>query len=413
MARILEHRAKDLFKQFGIPVPEYYACASEAEVREAAGKINKKVVVKALVPVGGRGKIGAVKFAENANEAAAAGKELLNRDIKRWPCRQLLVEEFIPATDEYYVSITFDSRSRGPVIILGCQGGIGVEENLSSLKKFPVDIRQGLRGFAAREIWEQAGLSGKLLRPAGELLENLYRLFCECSGKLIEINPLLRRADDKFVAADAVLIVDDEGVKKRPALMEMVEYGVENFGRPPTEREQEMIRIDQLDPYRGTARFVELGEGDIGFMCGGGGGSLVMMDTVTRYQGRPLNYTEMGGNPTERKMLGLAKTVLSQPGLKGFLRVGNISSNTQVDIVAKALVKAVEELGIDPKQVPMVVRAAGLHEDEGRKILEEAGIAYFSDEFTMVQAGKKLLEMMRQKAAKEAVESGKEEVILK
>jgi succinyl-CoA synthetase beta subunit/citryl-CoA synthetase large subunit len=413
MARILEHRVKDLFKQFGIPVPQYYACASEAEVREAAGKINKKVVVKALVPVGGRGKSGAVKFAEDANEAVASSKELLNRDIKRWPCRQVLIEEFVPATDEYYVSITFDSRSRGPVIILGCQGGIGVEENASALKKFPVDIRQGLRGYAAREMWEQAGLAGKLLRPAGELLENIYRLFCECSGKLIEINPLLRTADDKFVAADAVLIVDDEGIKKRPALMEIVEYGVENFGRPPTEREQEMIRIDQLDPYRGTARFVELGEGDIGFMCGGGGGSLVMMDTVTRYHGRPLNYTEMGGNPTERKMLGLAKTVLSQPGLKGFLRVGNISSNTQVDIVAKALVKAVAELGIDPKKIPMVVRAAGLHEDEGRKILEEAGIAYFSDEYTMVQAGKKLLEMMRQKAAEEAVESGKAEVILK
>ena len=413
MARILEHRAKDLFRQFGIHVPDYHACNSEEEVREAACKINKKVVVKALVPVGGRGKIGAVKFAENANDAAACSRDLFGHNIKRWPCRQVLVEEFIPAANEYYVSITFDSRARGPVIILGCQGGVGVEETASTLKKFPVDIRQGLRGFAAREMWEQVGLSGKLLRPAGEVLEKLYRLFRECSVKLIEINPLLRTAEDTFVAADAVLIVDDEGVKKNPALMEMAEYGVENFGRPPTEREQEMIRIDQLDPYRGTARFVELGEGDVGFMCGGGGGSLVMMDTLARYKGRPLNYTEMGGNPTERKMLGLAKTVLSQPGLKGFLRVGNISSNTQVDVVAKALVKAVQELGIDPKKVPMVVRAAGLHEDEGRKLLEEAGIAYFSDEYTMVQAGTKLLEMMRLREAAKAVESQEEEVTLR
>jgi succinyl-CoA synthetase beta subunit/citryl-CoA synthetase large subunit len=404
MARILEHRAKDLFKQFGIHVPDYYACSSEQEVREAAGKINKKVAVKALVPVGGRGKIGAVRFANDAGEAVACASQLLGSEVKRWPCRQVLVEEFIPAASEYYVSITFDSRSRGPVIILGCQGGIGVEETSSALKKFPVDIGLGLRGFAAREMWEQMGISGKLLRPAGELLENLYRLFRECSVKLIEINPLLRTAEDKLVAADAVLIVDDEGVKKNPALAGMVEYGAENFGRPASEREQEMIRIDQLDPYRGTARFVELGEGDIGFMCGGGGGSLVMMDTITKYGGRSLNYTEMGGNPTERKMLGLAKTVLSQPGLKGFLRVGNISSNTQVDVVAAALVKAVRELGIDPKKVPMVVRAAGLHEDEGRKILEEAGIAYFSDEYTMAQAGKKLLEMMR---AKEAGQAGK------
>ncbi len=410
MARILEHRAKDLFRRFGIQVPEYYACNSEEQVREAASRINKKVVVKALVPVGGRGKIGAVKIAECMDEAAACSKELLGRDIKSWPCHQVLVEEFVPAESELYVSITFDSRARGPVIILGCQGGIGVEELHSTLKTFQVDIRKGLRGFAAREMWEQAGLSGRLLRPAGDVLEKLYRLFRECSVKLIEINPLLRTADDKLIAADAVLIVDDEGVKKNLELMEMVEYGVENFGRPPTSREQEMIRIDQLDPYRGTARFVELGKGDIGFMCGGGGGSLVMMDTVTRYEGRPLNYTEMGGNPTERKMLGLAKTVLSQPGLKGFLRVGNISSNTQVDIVARALVNAVRELGIDPRKIPMVVRAAGLHEDEGRKVLEQAGIAYFSDEYTMVQAGKKLLEMMKAKEAAETVESNEAEV---
>lgn len=413
MARILEHYAKNLFRQFGISVPEYCACNSEGQAREAAGKINKKVVVKALVPVGGRGRIGAVKFAETADEAATYSGELLGHDIKRWPCQQVLVEEFVPAENEYYVSITFDSRTRGPVVILGCQGGIGVEEAASTLKQFPVDIRVGVRGFAAREMWEQVGLSGKVLRSAGEVLEKLYRLFRECSVKLIEINPLLRTSDDRFVAADAVLVVDDEGAKMNPALAGMVEYGVENFGRPPTPREQEMIRIDQLDPYRGTARYVELGEGDIGFMCGGGGGSLLMMDTLTRYKGRPLNYTEMGGNPTERKLVGLAKTVLSQPGLQGFLRVGNISSNTQVDVVASALVKAVRELGIDPKQVPMVVRAAGLHEDEGRKILEEAGIAYFGDEYTMVQAGKKLLELMRMKKDAKVANLHQEEVTVR
>jgi succinyl-CoA synthetase beta subunit/citryl-CoA synthetase large subunit len=403
MARILEHRAKELFRQFGIQVPDFYACNSAAEAGEAFGRINKKVVVKALVPVGGRGKIGAVKFAETATDAVACADQLLGRDIQQWPCRQVLVEEFVPATAEFYVSITFDSRARGPVIILGRQGGIHVEETASALRTFPVDICEGLRGFAAREMWEVVGLSGKLLRPAGELLEKLYRLFRECSVKLIEINPLLQSADDKLVAADAVLILDDEGVKKNLALMAMVDYGEENFGRPPTAREQEMIRIDQLDPYRGTARFVELGEGDIGFLCGGGGGSLVMMDTLLRYRGRPRNYTEQGGNPTERKALGLAKTVLSQPGLKGVLRVGNISSNTQIDVVAKAFVRAVRELGIDPKQIPMVVRAAGLHEDEGRKILEEAGIAYFGDEYTMVQAAKKLLEMMQERALKKVL----------
>ncbi len=396
MARILEHRAKELLKKAGIRVPNNYACNSAEEAREAAEKIQGKVAVKALVPVGGRGRVGAVKFADTAEEASACCGQLLGTSVKGWPCGQVLVEEFIPAAHEYYVSITFDSRTRGPVVLLGCQGGMGVEEAASNLCTFPVNILRGLRGYAAREMWQTSGVTGKSLRGCGELLEKLYRMFRQYHVKLIEINPLLRTADDAFVAADAVLIVDDEGVKKNTDLAEADDYGVENFGRLPSEREQEMIRIDQLDPYRGTARFLELGEGDIGFMCGGGGGSLVMMDALTRYGGKPLNYTEMGGNPTERKMIGLAKTVLSQPGLKGFLRVGNISSNTQVDVIAGALVKAVRELGIDPKTIPMVVRAAGLNEDEGRRILEEAGIAYFSDEYTMVQAAKKLLSLMRE-----------------
>ncbi len=396
MARILEHRAKELMQKSGIRVPENYACDSAEEARKAAEKINGKVAVKALVPVGGRGRVGAVKFADTPEEAAACCDQLLGTVVKGWPCRQVLVEAFIPAEQEYYVSITFDSRTRGPIVLLGCQGGMGVEEAAAHLSAFPVNILHGLRGYAAREMWRASGVTGKSLRGCGEMLEKLYAMFRRYHVKLIEINPLLRTADDAFVAADAVLIVDDEGAKKAPDLPETDDYGVENFGRPPSERELEMIRIDQLDPYRGTARFLELGEGDIGFMCGGGGGSLVMMDAVTRHGGRPRNYTEMGGNPTERKMVGLAKTVLSQPGIKGFLRVGNISSNTQVDVIARALVQAVRELGVDPKTIPMVVRAAGLHEDEGRRILEEAGISYFSDEYTMVQAAKKLLSLMRE-----------------
>ena len=248
-----------------------------------------------------------MKIVESPEQAASFSRELLGSKIKGWPCEQVLVEAFVPSIQEYYVSITFDSMTRGPVVILGAQGGIGVEDAASTLKKFPIDIRQGLRGFAAREMWREIGLSGKILRAAGEVLEGLYRMFRQYDVKLIEINPLLRTAEDAFVAADAVLIVDDEGAKKNPELMENAEYGVENFGRPPSAREQEMIRIDQLDPYRGTASFVELGKGDIGFMCGGGGGSMLLMDTLTKYEGRPLNYTEMGGNPTERKLIGLGE----------------------------------------------------------------------------------------------------------
>ncbi|MDR2745738.1 MAG: acetate--CoA ligase family protein [Desulfovibrio sp.] len=396
MARVLEHYAKSLFKQFGIPVPEGKACASAEEARLAAEEIGAKVVIKALVPVGGRGKFGAVKFADTPAQAVECAAGLLGMNVKGWPCESVLVEKCVDVQSEYYASITFSSKNKGPVVIVNTKGGVDVEAAGASLQLMPVDIIRGLYGYQARDIWEMAGLHGKAIRVAGEVVEKMYRLFCRYDVKLLEINPLIETSEGQFVAADAVMTVDDEGFKRHKNVAHMAEYGLDNFGHPPTEREKEMLRIDQLDPYRGTARYVELGKGDIGFMCGGGGGSLVMMDTLIRNGAKPINYTEMGGGPTERKLVGLAKVVLSQPGVKGFLRAGNISSNTRVDFVAQALVTAVRELGVDPKKLPMVVRAAGLNEDEGRKILEDAGITYFGEEYTMQQAAEKLLEMMKE-----------------
>lgn len=397
MARVLEHHAKSLFAAAGISVPLGSACTGPEEAANAAAAIGGKVVVKALVPVGGRGKFGAVKFAETPEQAAACARELIGMSVKGWPCEQVLVEQCVDIRHEYYASITFSSKNKGPIIIVNASGGVNVESAESSVRQMPVDILRGLFSYQARNIWEKAGLQGKAIRSAGDVLEKMYGLFCQYDVKLLEINPLIETSDGTFIAADAVMTVDDEGFKRHEDVAHMAEYGVDNFGHPPTEREKEMLRIDQLDPYRGTARYVELGEGDIGFMCGGGGGSLVMMDTLIRNNARPINYTEMGGGPTERKLVGLAKIVLSQPGVKGFLRAGNISSNTRVDFVAQALVTAVRELGIDPKKLPMVVRAAGLNEDEGRKILEDAGIMYFGEEYTMQQAAERLLKMMQEK----------------
>lgn len=402
MARVLEHYGKSLFRQAGIPVPEGNACVSPAEARATAEELGGKVVVKALVPVGGRGKFGAVKIAETPAAAEECARQLLGMNVKGWPCELVLVEQCLDIKNEYYASITFSSKTKGPIVIVNAKGGMDVESAGSSVQRLPVDIIRGLYGSQARNLWEKAGLEGKALREAGAVLEKMYALFCRYDVKLLEINPIVETSDGRFVAADAVMTVDDEGFKRHEDVSHMAEYGVDNFGHPPTEREKEMLRIDQLDPYRGTARYVEFGTGDIGFMCGGGGGSLVMMDTLIRNNATPLNYTEMGGGPTERKLVGLAKIVLSQPGIKGFLRAGNISSNTRVDFVAQALVTAVQELGITPKELPMVVRAAGLNEDEGRKILENAGITYFGEEYTMQQAAERLLEMMKEEAKETA-----------
>ncbi|MEW6424312.1 MAG: ATP-grasp domain-containing protein [Bacillota bacterium] len=406
MAKILEHHGKQLMKKMGIAVPEGRACKNIEEVMEAAREYGGKVMIKALVPVGGRGKVGAVKKAFGAQEAAEIAASLIGSKVKEYPCEEVLVEKCLEATRELYIAITFDSLTRGPMVMVSATGGVDIEEMFkndpASIKKFYVHILQGLREYQARQLWEELGLESELIRSAADMLVRLYKVFRCYDLRLIEVNPVIQTAEGKFYAADVVLTVDDEALFRQPDLKDIARYGQEMAWRPPTLLEQQMIEADQLDPYRGTSRFLEFDSGDIGFMCGGGGGSLVMMDTLIKYGGKPKNYTEMGGNPTERKLVALARTVLSQPGLKGFIRAGNISSNTQVDLVAKAVVQAVRELGIDPKRFPMVVRATGLNDEEARKIFDEAGISYFGEEYTMVQAAKKLIELVNQQEGERA-----------
>lgn len=398
MAKILEHHGKQLMRKMGVSVPEGRSCKSLEEVVEAARDFGGKVMVKALVPVGGRGKAGAVKKASDDREAAEIAASLIGSNIKGYPCTEVLVEKCLEAAREIYAAITFDSTTRSPVVMVSTKGGVDIEEvfknDPASIKKCYVHVLQGLREYQARQLWEELGLESHLIRPASDMLVRLYRAFRRYDLRLIEVNPIIQTAEGAFYAADAVLTVHDDALYRQPELKDIAEYGQELAWRPPTPLEQQMIEADQLDPYRGTSRFLEFESGDIGFMCGGGGGSLVMMDTLIKYGGKPKNYTEMGGNPTERKVAALARTVLSQPGLKGFIRAGNISSNTQVDLVARAVVQAVRELGIDSNRFPMVVRAAGLNDDEARKIFDEAGISYFGEEYTMVQAAKKLISLI-------------------
>jgi succinyl-CoA synthetase beta subunit/citryl-CoA synthetase large subunit len=159
--------------------------------------------------------------------------------------------------------------------------------------------------------------------------------------------------------------------------------------------EKEMVAVDMAESYRGTARYTEMEGGDIGFLCGGGGGSLLAYDTVVRYGGKPANYTEFGGNPTETKVTGLVKGVLSKPGVRSFFMDANITNNTQTDVVAKGIIKAFGEMNIDPKRFPTLVRLAGVNDSEARRIFSEAGIEYYGDDVTMEDAARLLVDKMK------------------
>ncbi len=400
MGRLLENHSKQLLKGAGIPVPAFEVAASPAEAEAAARRLGGPVVLKALVPVGKRGKAGAVKFAATPGEAAQAAGELLKMTVRNFPVEKVLVEEKIKIAQEWYLSITYDKSKKAPVIIASTRGGIDVEELSRSYPEqmiiYQVDPLEGLLSYQAREIWSDLGVGGGLLVSAGTLLSRLYKVFDQYDAYLLEVNPLAVTESGELVAAATVMSVDDSAVYRQSALADMVQLGSERAWRPLTELEKKMVAVNEADPYRGTARYTEMPDGDIGFMCGGGGGSLLLFDTLLSLGGRPANYSEVGGNPPEEKVYGLTKGILSKPGVKGLFVAHNITNNTQVDVLARGIIRALRDLNIDPRTFPVVVREAGVNDAVARELFLAAGVEYYGDEITMTEAAARMVARMRE-----------------
>ncbi|HAI21161.1 MAG TPA: succinate--CoA ligase, partial [Clostridiales bacterium UBA8153] len=333
MARILEHNSKALLKKHGVPVPEGAVAPTAAEAVAAAEKVGFPVVVKALVPAGKRGKAGAIRFAENAAEVASVASAMLGTTVSHYPVEQVLVERKLDIAREIYLSVTIDRVKRMPAIIAGSVGGMDVEEmaerHREALSFTHVDPMVGLPGFLAVGIWSELGLKENLLRQAAAITSRLYQLFTKYDATIFELNPLAITRDGQVVAAAAVLSIDEGSLYRQPELQGMCQAGSERAWRPLTALERHLVAVNEQEAYRGTARYTELDGGDIGFMCGGGGASLLLMDALIKAGGRPANYSEVGGNPTESKVYGLCKGVLAKPGVQGLFLAHNITSNTQ------------------------------------------------------------------------------------
>lgn len=399
MSRILENVAKDLLRQRGIAVPGFVVASSPQEAVEAFRTLGSPVVLKALVPVGKRGKAGGVRFARNEEEVRRHSEALLGSEIRGYPVDDLLVEQRLDMVRELYASITFHPSLRLPVAVVSVNGGVDIEETARSAPESIVsdsfDPLLGLPVYKARQMWSDAGLSGVPLRNATDVLYRLGKAFQELDAKILEVNPLGLLADGGTTAVAVLMAVDDDALYRHPEMAGLVQPGSDRAWRPLTDLEKQMIAVDEADPYRGTARYTEMEGGDIGFLCGGGGGSLLMFDVLVREGGRPANYTEFGGNPPERKVYGLTRGIVSKPGVRGLFVSMNITNNTQTDVVAAGIVRALVDCNIDPRAFPVVVRLAGVNEAEARRIFTSAGIDYHGDDISMEGAARMMVSRMR------------------
>ncbi len=383
--KLYEYQAKEIFKKFGISIPRGQIADTPEECKKIAEEIGKPVAIKAQVLVGGRGKAGGIKFAETPEEAAEIASQILGSQIKGIKIEKVLVEEKLEIENELYFGITVDRSARKYVAIVSSRGGVDIEE---VAEKYPeeiikhyVDPLLGFQGFEARDLVKKIGLKGRNLIIAADILNKLWKIVEKYDAELVEINPLIKTKDDKLIAADARLIIDDNALFRHPEF----EKTMETEGKEFNERE--------LKARKEGLAYVEL-DGNIGIIGNGAGLVMATLDMVSLYGGKPANFLDVGGGADPKRMETALEIILSNPRVK-VVFINILGGITRCDWMAKGIIEARERIKI---QVPLVVRMVGTMEEAGRKILQEAGIDVLD---SMEEAAKRAVEIANRIAGDE------------
>ncbi|MFN8202059.1 MAG: ATP-grasp domain-containing protein [Solirubrobacteraceae bacterium] len=399
--RFFEYEAREVVKRAGIPVTDYGFTTDAAEAKAIAQRIGGPVVIKSQVLTGGRMKAGGVKFADTPEQAEADAAAVLALEINGHMPRGVLVDPKASVKQEYYAGVVWDGTRKQPVMLFSDMGGIDIEE---VAEQHPDHVgRQHfsnilpLSDFQAKQCIAQTGVTGSRLNKLVPILTRLARLFVQNDMTLAEINPLGELEDGSFVALDAHMDMENEARPRQKALLKDLGVGDEETrqAREATEFEIAGEAVDAQD-HRGVAGNVTEFDGNLGLVIGAGGGSLTLFDAVRNAGGQPANYCEIGGNPSVAKACGLAKLVLSKPGVDKIAVMMSIVSNTRVDIVARGVIKACLDLGYDPAEKITIFRIPGAWEEEGFKILDKYGVKYADRSVSMHEAARRAVEALAQ-----------------
>ena len=389
--RFYEYESKALFSKHGMPLGEGRVVHSPEEARAACDAIGAPVVLKSQVLSGGRMKAGAVRFADDADEAAAHFEAIMPIAVKGETARSILVEKKSPVAQEYFVAITWDGRAKRPVLVFSDMGGIDIEEVAEThpehVSKTHFSSILPLSPRIAKEAISATGVSGAALNRLTPIVFELMQIFLQYDLTLAEINPLARLEDGSFIVLDGHIDMEAEARgNHEPTLAELgIGKDETRQARPPTEFELAGARVNAVD-HRGVAGNVVEFDGNLGLVIGAGGGSLTLFDAVRKHGGKPANYCEIGGNPSVSKAKELTKLILSKPGVEKIAVMMNVVSHTRVDIVARGVIKGCIESGKDPAETIAIFRIPGSWEDDGFKILAKYGVEYCDRSVSMYDA---------------------------
>jgi succinyl-CoA synthetase beta subunit len=391
--RFYEYESREIVKRAGIPVTDFGFATSAAEARAIAERIGGPTVIKSQVLTGGRMKAGGVQFADTPDEAATHAEAVLQLEINGHMPRGVLVDPKAEVEHEYYAGVVWDGTAKKPLILFSDMGGIDIEqvaeEHPDHVGRAHFSNLLPFSDYEAKQVIASVGVSGGALTRLTPIVARLARLFRERDMTLAEINPLARLADGSFVALDAHMEMENEGMPRQKALLAELGIGADEGtreGHEPSPFEAAVKDIDAAD-HRGVIQGKDTGfHGNLGLVIGAGGGSLTLTDAVRAHGGKPANYSEIGGNPSVAKACGLAKQVLLKDGVEKIAVMMSIVSNTRVDIVARGVIKACLELGKDPAETIAIFRIPGAWEEEGAKILNHYGIEYCDRSVSMYEA---------------------------
>ena len=383
-----------------MPLGPRHLVHSAAEAKAKAAEIGGSVVLKSQVLSGGRMKAGAVKFADTPDEAAGHYEAILPIEVNGETARSVLVEAKSPIDQEFFVAITWDGRTKSPVVIFSDMGGIDIEEvaekHPEHVSKTHFSTIHPLTPRIAKEAIGATGVTGSDLNRLTPIVFELMKIFLDYDLTLAEINPLARLTDGSFAVLDGHIDMEAEARGNHKALLAELGIGDDEtrLARPPTEFELAGVAVNAVD-HRGVAGNVVEFDGNLGLVIGAGGGSLTLFDAVRNHGGKPANYCEIGGNPSMNKAKNLTKLILGKPGVEKIAVMMNVVSNTRVDIVARGVIAGCIEAGREPSEAIAIFRIPGAWEDEGFKILKKYGVDYCDRSVSMYDAAGRAVAKMK------------------
>ena len=383
---LTEYQGKQVFREFGIPVPDGKPASGPAKAQQIAEKLGGTVVVKAQVKVGGRGKAGGVKLAQTPAETAEVAKQIIGIDIKGHKVRQVLVERAGDIAAEYYASFMLDRGAKAYLGMCSAKGGMDIEqvaaEEPDYLAKVHIDPLVGIKQFHLNEMMSFGKIPREHQKAVGGLLEKLFRCFVGADAALVEVNPLVMTSAGDAIALDAKVSLDENALYRHPEFTKLVD----NRDLPKQERAAKDL---------GLGNFVAL-DGYVGVIGNGAGLTMSTLDVVAEAGGKPANFLDIGGGANAEVMANAIGVILSDRKVKS-LMVNIFGGITRGDEVAKGILAAIDKLG-DVK-VPIVVRLDGTNAEEGRAILQKAAHPKIVPAATMLDAAAKAVELAKKRKA--------------